>query len=390
MVQTFDIAVIGLGAMGSAALYQLARRGARVVGIDRHHPPHIHGSTHGETRITRRGIGEGEFYVPLAARSHEIWRQLEEETGKVLFHEVGSLIVSEHDDDVVRPGRTGFIRRSIAAAQRYGIAHEIIDAAEVRHRYPHMSPTDTEIGYFEPGGGYLVPETCVSAQLERAGQLGASILTGQQVVKIDAQSGSVVVHLADGNTIIATQAIVAAGPWAPGLLGAPFDRILKPTRQVMHWFALAADAPQSWTRGPVFMWPHGDSEDGFFYGFPSLDGRSFKTADEFYGDASDPDRIERSVPPSDSERMFRAHVQGRLKGVTPQVVNTATCIYTATADSIFLIDRHPAHDNILVVSPCSGHGFKHSAAIGESVAQWALEGKSSIDLSSFNLARLLT
>ena len=389
MVQTFDIAVIGLGAMGSAALYQLARRGCRVVGIDRHHPPHVHGSTHGETRITRRGIGEGEFYVPLAARSHEIWRQLEEETGKVLFHEVGSIIVSERDDDVVRPGRTGFIRRSIAAARRYGISHEILDAAEIRHRYPHMAPADSEIGYFEPGGGYLVPEACVATQLGRAEQLGATILTGQQVVKIDAQPRSVIIHLADGSTIAAAQSIVAAGPWAPGLLGAPFDRILKPTRQVMHWFALTADAPESWTRGPVFMWPHGDSEDGFFYGFPSLDGRSFKTADEFYGDASDPDRIERNVPGSDSERMFRDHVLGRLKGVTPRVVNTATCIYTATADSMFLIDRHPAHDNILVVSPCSGHGFKHSAAIGESVAQWALEGASSIDLSSFNLARLL-
>ena len=106
MNQAFDVAVIGLGAMGSAALYQLARRGARVVGMDRHHPPHSHGSTHGETRITRRGIGEGEAYVPLATRSHEIWRQLEAETGQALLHEVGSIVISEHDDNIARPGRT--------------------------------------------------------------------------------------------------------------------------------------------------------------------------------------------------------------------------------------------------------------------------------------------
>lgn len=389
MVQTCDIAVIGLGAMGSAALYQLARRGADVIGIDRYSPPHAYGSTHGETRITRRGIGEGEMYVPLAARSHEIWGELEAETGTTLFHEVGSLIVSEHDDAVVRPGRTGFIRRSIAAAQRFGIAHEILDAAEIRHRYPHLTPTDAEIGYFEPGGGFLVPEACVAAQIERAGALGVATLLGQQVVAIEANPGSVTVRMGDGSSVQAAQAIVSAGPWAPGLLGAPFDRLLKPTRQVMHWFALQAGASPAWANSPVFMWPHGQSEDGFFYGFPTLDGQSFKTADEFYGAASDPDRIDRTVPAEDSQRMFDTHIRGRFTGVTARAVKTATCIYTATPDSKFLIDRHPDHPNVLVVSPCSGHGFKHSAAIGESVAQWVLDGQSVIDLSSFNLARLL-
>lgn len=389
MTPTFDVAIIGLGAMGSAALYQLARRGAKVAGVDRFHPPHIHGSTHGQTRITRRGIGEGEVYVPLAARSHEIWRQLEAETGADLLHEVGSIIVSEHDDDVVRPGRTGFIRRSIAAARRYGIAHEILSADDIRRRYPHMTPTESEIGYYEPGGGYLIPENCVAAQLSRARTLGATTLLGTEVLKLDATPDGVTLHLSDGTKVLAAQAIVSAGPWAPGLLGAPFDTVLKPTRQVMQWFALTPEAPSSWTGSPVFMWPHGDSEDGFFYGFPSLDGRSIKTADEFYGAASDPDRIERQVSPADSQRMFDTHIKGRFSGVTTDVVNTATCIYTATADSMFLIDRHPDHDNVLVVSPCSGHGFKHSAAIGESVAQWVLDGQSLIDLSSFNLARLL-
>lgn len=389
MSATFDIAVIGLGAMGSAALYQLAQRGARVVGIDRFAPPHALGSTHGQTRITRRGIGEGEAYVPLAARSHEIWRQLESETGKDLFHEVGSIIVSERDDNVERPGRTGFIRRSIAAAERYGVPHEILDASEMRHRFPNLMPTDSEIGYFEPGGGYLVPELCVEAQLERARQLGASLQLGQKVTRIEPGPSDVTIHLADGSQIVAAEAIVSAGPWAPGLLGAPFDRILKPTRQVMHWFALEQDATPAWRHSPVFMWPHGDSEDGFFYGFPSLDGTSVKTADEFYGAASDPDNLDRHVPVSDSQRMFDAHLRGRLADVTARPVQTATCIYTATADSAFLIDRHPDHANLLVVSPCSGHGFKHSAAIGESAAQWVLDGRPAIDLSAFHLARLL-
>jgi sarcosine oxidase len=389
MNQAFDVAVIGLGAMGSAALYQLARRGARVVGVDRHHPPHSHGSTHGETRITRRGIGEGEAYVPLATRSHDIWRQLEAETGQALLHEVGSIVISEHDDNIARPGRTGFIRRSIAAAQRYGVPHEILDAGEIRRRFPNLAPQDSEIGYYEPGGGYVIPETCVAAQLTLAEALGATLQLGRIVTKIDAAPSGVSIHLDDGSTLLAGEAIVSAGPWAPGLLGAPFDRVLKPTRQVMHWFALAPDATPAWQHSPVFMWPHGESEDGFFYGFPSLDGLSVKTADEFYGAASDPDHIDRQVPESDSRRMFDAHLRGRLVDVTPRPVRTATCIYTATPDSMFLIDRHPEHGNILVVSPCSGHGFKHSAAIGESVAQWVLDGHPAIDLSSFALARLI-
>lgn len=228
MNQAFEVAVIGLGAVGSAALYQLARRGARVVGIDRHHPPHNHGSTHGETRITRRGIGEGEAYVPLATRSHEIWRQLEAETGQTLLHEVGSIVISEHDDTVARPGRTGFIRRSIAAAQRYGVPHEILDAGEIRRRFPNLAPQDSEIGYYEPGGGYLVPEKCVSAQLTRAGQLGATLQLGQTVTGFDATPSGVSLHLDDGSTLLAGDVIVSAGSWAPGLLGTPFDRCSNP------------------------------------------------------------------------------------------------------------------------------------------------------------------
>lgn len=389
MSEHFDVAVIGLGAVGSAALRHLARRGAKVIGVDRFAPPHVQGSTHGETRITRRAIGEGEAYVPLATRSHELWRELEEEAGTTLLHEIGSLIISERDDETERPGRTGFIRRTIAAAERYGIAHDLLDADEIRRRFLGFTPMDSEIGYYEPGGGYLLPERCVAANLETAARSGARMRLGTRVAALTAKPGGVTIQLGDGETIGAGQVVVSAGPWAPGLLGEPFTRLLKPTRQVMHWFALAPHAAPTWQAAPVFMWPHGDNEDGFFYGFPSIDGLTMKTADEFYGAASDPDSIERTVPETDSARMFASHLAGRVNGVTPQVVRTATCIYTATADSAFLIDRHPEHPNIIVASPCSGHGFKHSAAIGEALAQWACEESAAIDLSPFALARLL-
>ena len=386
--QSVDIAVIGLGAMGSASLYQLAKSGANVLGIDRFSPPHNQGSTHGETRITRRAIGEGEAYVPLAMRSHEIWRDIEAETGTALLHEIGSLLIGRPGDPATRPGRTAFLDRTIAAATRYGIAHELLTADEIARRHPNFTPQADEIGYFEPGGGYLRVEACVAANLELAQCHGAQTLLGTEVLALLADGGATRIVTTEGD-ILAGQVAVSAGPWAGRLLGEPFTSLLKPTRQVMHWFAIEPGHAQAWGQAPVFMWPHGDDEDGFFYGFPSLDGATMKTADEFYGAASEPDAIDRLGPDSDSARMHQAHLQDRLAGVRTTAVRTTTCIYTATADSAFLIDRHPDRDGVLIVSPCSGHGFKHSAAIGEAVAATLLGQPSSLDLTPFALARLL-
>lgn len=386
--QHFDFAIVGLGAMGSASLHRLAKSGAKVIGIDRFAPPHNQGSTYGETRITRRAIGEGEAYVPLAIRSHELWREIEAETGESLLHEIGSLIIARPDDPVERPGRTGFLDRTLAAARRFDIAHEVLSATELRRRYPNFTPDDDEVGYFEPGGGYLRVEACVAANLQLAERHGATALLGTEVLSIGQEDDSVRI-VTTRRDILAGQVAVSAGPWAGQLLGEPFAQILKPTRQVMHWFDIEPAALDDWERSPVFMWPHGNSEDGFFYGFSSLDGATMKTADEFYGAASDPNTLDRAVPASDSARMHRAHIAGRLAGVSAHAARTTTCIYTATADSAFVIDRHPDQPNVLVVSPCSGHGFKHSAAIGEAVAQMLTGANSTIDLTPFRLARLL-
>lgn len=387
-MQNFDVAVIGLGAMGSATLWHLAKAGVRVIGIDRHAPPHSHGSTHGETRITRCAIGEGEALVPLALRSHQLWRELEAETGADLLQQTGSLIIGRPDDKVHRPGRTGFLDRSIAAARRFNIAHEVLSAAEIGHRFPNFRPQDGEVGYFEPGGGYLRAEACVAANLQLAQRHGATIMVDTRVDTLAADSGGVTLGTAAG-TIRAGKVAVTAGAWAAALLGAPFTPLLQPTRQVMHWFEVEPDHIETWQRSPVFMWPHGTDQDGFFYGFPSLDGATMKTADEFYGAASDPDAIDRVVPGEDSARMYRSHLADRLVGVSARAAKTATCIYTATPDSGFVIDWHPRLANVLAVSPCSGHGFKHSAAIGEVVSATLMGQESTLDLSPFALARLL-
>ncbi|QFU17711.1 N-methyl-L-tryptophan oxidase [Microvirga thermotolerans] len=383
----YDVAVVGLGAMGAAALYQLAKLGAKAVGIDRHAPPHDQGSTHGETRITRQAIGEGVAYVPLALRSNEIWRELEAETGERLLSQIGCLIIGTMSPAASGPIRRSFLATTRQAAEDYGLAHEILSAEEIRKRFPQFMPLDGETGYFEPGGGYLDPERCVAAQLMRAKALGAGLRLGETVRSLAPAGGGVKIGT-DGGTVYASKVIVSAGPWAPSLLGPPFSELLTPSRQVMHWFPVDPDWGSRWADGPVFIWaPGGDPRD-FFYGFPSLPGSgTMKTAGEQYDEATAPETVQRKVAPAESQAMYEAHLAGRVRGIGRRAVRAVTCLYTVTPDSHFLIDRHPDDERIFVVSPCSGHGFKHSAAVGEAAAQMATEGRSRIDLSPFALSR---
>jgi len=385
--QSFDVAVVGLGAMGSAALYQLAKRGVRAIGIDRFAPPHDRGSTHGETRITRQAIGEGEVYVPLALRSNEIWKELEAETGERLLVQNGCLAVDSAAPASGGVIRAAFLERTRKAAMAYKIPHEILDAAEIRRRYPQFTAGEHEIAYFEPGGGYLDPERCVAVQIERARAMGAVTQLGTRVISVSPDGDGVRI-VTDRGELSAGQAIVSAGSWAPSLLGAPFEQLLSPSRQVMHWFAVEPDYAGHWSNSPVFIWCHGSSPNDFFYGFPSLSGsNAVKTAGEQYDVFVHPDEVERTVTPAESAAMREAHLAGRVQGLRPDAMRAVTCLYTVTPDSHFLIDRHPESERILVVSPCSGHGFKHSAAVGEVAAQQIVDGASSIDISTFALSR---
>lgn len=385
-----EVAVIGLGAMGSAALYQLAKRGVKAVGIDRFSPPHNQGSTHGETRITRQAIGEGEVYVPLALRSNEIWRALEAETGERLLTQNGCLIVDAVNADTHSVVRTAFLERTQKAAAAYNIPHEMLDAAEIRRRYPQFTPREDEIGYFEPGGGYLDPERCIATQLHLARTLGAETQLGTRVLSV-CPDGDGVRIVTDQGEILAAQAIVSVGAWASSLLGAPFTEVLAASRQVMHWFEVEPDFAQTWARSPVFIWCHGSSPNDFFYGFPSLSGsNAIKTAGEQYDRFIHPDEVVRDVTADESAAMRQDHLAGRVQGLRTHAVRAITCLYTVTPDSNFLIDHHPESERILVVSPCSGHGFKHSAAIGEIAAEYVVDGKSRIDISAFALTRFET
>lgn len=375
---TYDVVVVGLGAMGSAATYQLAKAGARVLGIDRLAPPHAYGSTHGDTRITRLAVGEGAEYVPLAMRSHELWREIEAHTGEELLTVTGGVVLA-------RPGTRGqhgpgdFLATTIATAQAHGLAHEVLDAAALAERLPPFSLTGEERGMYEPSAGFVRPERAVAAQLRLAREHGAEIATGERVVS--AARGRVTT---DTRAVSAEVIVLAAGPWLAELRP-ELVSTFSVTRQVLHWFDLAPGTYEAHRDLPVFIWITGDGPEEFVYGFPAIDGPDggLKVASEQFRDTTTPAACPRDVTPDESRQMHARYLAQRLPGLRPTTVKATVCLYTSTAGSRFVIDAHPGDDTVLIVSPCSGHGFKHSAAIGEAVAQRALTGVSAIDLRPF-------
>jgi sarcosine oxidase len=382
-----DVIVVGLGAVGSAAAWQLAKRGAKVLGLDRHSPPHAMGSSHGDTRITRLAIGEGAQYTPLAVRSHEIWHDIESRTGEDLLVETGMLVISSGQRRGQMHGAR-FFANTLEAARRYGIAHEELDADAIRKRFPCFKVRDGEAGYYEHQAGYLRPEACVSAQLRLAEERGAVLHRDERVTSVEARGDGVRVHTERGQ-YDAAHAIIAAGPWVRELVPAEVARHFTVTRQLLFWF----DAEPPVTRFtppefPVWIWELQDRHQAI-YGFPAIDGPhgGVKIATEQYAAATTPGEVDRHVQAEEASRMHAELVAPHLAGIASGCVKAVACLYTGTPDFHFVIDSHPAVPAALIASACSGHGFKHSAALGEAIAQRVLDGSSRLDLSAFRLDR---
>ena len=383
----FDVIVLGLGAAGSATLYQLAKRGARVLGIDQFAPPHKLGSTHGDRRVTRLAIGEGSHYTPLAVRSHQIWRELEVATGATLLSENGGLIMSSVHDERTFHG-AAFFSTTVEAARRHGIAHQLLDAGEIQRRFPQFAVDAHTRGYFEPSAGFVRPEECIRVQLAQASVHGAELHLDEPAQAIE-QSGDVVQVTTAKNRYSADRLVVAAGPWLPQL----FPELAKHFaiyRQVLFWFGVEAHyADFMPDKFPTFIWELPGMSGGI-YGFPAIDGPKggFKISTEQYSQTTSPQAVAREVPREEIRAMFQERVAPFVKGAEATCVKATTCLYTVTKDFGFVIDQHPRHERIIIASPCSGHGFKHSAALGEAIGDLAVGAPSRFDLSAFSLARL--
>jgi sarcosine oxidase len=383
-----DVIVVGLGAMGSAAAWQLARRGARVLGIDRHAPPHDRGSSHGLTRVTREAVGEGEAYAPLVRRSHAIWRELETalEGDPTLPFEgplmtrTGVLVIGPAGSD------TAFVARTRAVAQAFGVPHEALSAAELRRRWPQFHVDDGEAGCFEPGGGVVYPERCIAAQLALARRAGAQLLTDEPVQAVVREGGVWRVHTARG-THHAAQVLVTAGAWLPGLAaahGLTWARELRVLRQVLHWLKPepGREADFEVGRCPTFIATRGERYEDTFYGMPLVDGSGgVKVGTEQFEHDTTPETVVREVAEAETSALIERLVRPRLPGLSGVGLRASACLYTMAADGRFRIGE--SEPGLAWVSACSGHGFKHSAALGEALAERVLQDRSTIDLTQF-------
>ena len=383
----FDVIVLGLGAMGSASVYQLAKVGVKVLGVDQFRQPHGLGSSHGETRITRQAVGEGSAYVPLVLRSNEIWQELERVTDKSLYVPCGGIILSLDLGKAEHHGQTDFLKKTIDIAKAYDIKHDVLEAKDVEKRFPQFGLEGNELAYFEYGTGYLKPEACIEAQLGQAEKYGAILAFDEKVIDIKYHADFVEV-ITDKNSYEADQLVCAAGPWMSDFLPDEYKDLLKVYRQVLYWFEIDQNMKSDLESSPIFMWLYGDGAEDYFYGFPSSKNSNLvKVSTGKYFSTTNPTDIDRTVSPEEISDMYERSVAGRVKGVMPRCKKADVCMYTVTPDSGFIIDRVSTNDRVIAVSACSGHGFKHSAAIGETVSNMITNSTKENLLDSFSIQR---
>jgi sarcosine oxidase len=371
----FDAIVVGVGGMGAATLYELARRGLRVLGLEQFDLGHDRGSSHGITRVIRKAYYEHPSYVPLVRRAFEHWCDLEQLTGKHLLTECACLNVGSPDGELVQG-----VRRSAA---EHALAVEELDAAEIRRRYsPFHFPADFR-GIQEHEAGFLFVEECVTAYIGAARNLGTEIHSRETVLEWTAAADQVEVRTAAGR-YAAARLILTAGPWAAQLL-ADLGRPLRVMRQVMQWFGTRDDRLFHRDRFPIYL---AQVPEGYFYGLPVIDELGHKVA-RHYGapELTSPDEIDHQPKPVD-EVSVRQFLNRYLPDVDGPVRQAQVCTYTLTPDRHFILDLHPTHKNVAIAAGFSGHGFKFAPVVGEIMADLVVDGKTNLSIDMFRIGRL--
>ena len=354
--------------MGSATACHLARRGMRVLGLDRFTPPHAFGSSHGETRIIREAYFEHPVYVPMVQRAYELWRELEKESGAALLRETGGVMIGRPDSDLVKGARH--------SAELHGLRHEMLTAGEVRERFPALHAESDMVAVWEPRAGVLFAEACITAHLAQAQHYGAELRYEEPMLRWEPERDGIRVLTAQGE-YRAQQLIVTAGAWISVFFP---DLPLRVERQVLFWFEHASDSEMfTADRCPVHLWQF----DGrrFFYGFPDL-GNGIKVAFHHGGEITTADTVRRRVEAGEMQEI-RSALRRFVPAADGTPLASTVCLYTNTPDEHFLIDRHPQHPQVLIASACSGHGFKFCPVIGELLADLAQNNQPRFDLSLF-------
>lgn len=375
----FDVIVIGLGAMGSAAAETLARQGLDVLGIDRFGPGHTLGSSHGRSRALRLAAHEDPVYVPLLRRASQLWRELERRAREPLFTVTGAL-------DLGRNVGSDLIEGTLRAAREHGLMHEVLDRDEIQRRFPVFDVPNSYVGVWQPDAGFLRPEPVLRAYQRLAGEAGARLHFGERVVAIEPQADRVDV-LTDEGRYECGQVVVAAGPWVakliPDLMG-----VARVTRQVTGWFG-ARDA-NAFALGQLPVFAVDDGVMGAFYGIPAFEPGGVKIARHGHlGEIVDPDGLR--LPVNDRDVVIlRSFLARRLPHLDGEPLRTEGCVFTNLPDNHFLVDWLPHDSRILVASVCSGHGFKFASVMGEIIGEMLVTGQTQHNVSPFGFSRLQT
>ncbi|HUG14863.1 MAG TPA: N-methyl-L-tryptophan oxidase [Thermomicrobiales bacterium] len=370
---TYDAIVIGLGGMGSATVAHLAKRGYRALGLDANRRLHALGSSHGDGRIIREAYFEAPQYVPLVQRAYQLWRELEAESGRDLLTITGGLNFGTPDSE--------FVSGSIASAVEHGLPYELLDHRQVAERFPGFRLSDDLVAVYEPNAGILRPEACVDAHLDLAAKHGADLRFEQAARRWSADGDGVRVET-DAGTFAADCLIVTAGPWSGEVLRA-LDLPLEAWRIVNVHFASSTPEPFAVDRCPVYLFqvPEGD-----YYGFPYVPGQGVKIGRHDIGEVCTPATIRRDIDAAEIE-MLRAALDRYLPGASGPVIKTLTCMYTNTPDRHFILDTVAGQENVVYGCGFSGHGFKFASAIGETLAELAMEGSTRCDIGFLSAGR---
>lgn len=371
MAAIYDAIVLGLGGFGTAALNHLVRQGLKVLGIERFGLAHDRGSSHGETRIIRKAYFEHPDYVPLLVRAYELWRELEESTGRRLYTECGLILAGPSDGETI----TG----ALESARLHGVPVEAIPLEDARRRFPLFRFEESDAIVLEPQAGYLRVEDCVAAHIEQAIHRGASVLWNTPVRNWSVDGNTVRV-VTDEQTYSAARLVVTGGAWSGSLLDS-LSLPLTVLRKPLFWHVVHTLA---WRDAPAYFF---ERSTGCFYGFPSLDGRELKLAEHTGGEVvADPLTVDRGCHEADVAPVAE-FVSRTMNGVSSSPSRHAVCMYTMSPDRHFIVDRHPEFPQVVFGAGFSGHGFKFTPVLGAALAELAITGATSHPIRFLGLNR---
>ena len=376
MHKTFDIIVLGAGAHGSAALYQLSKTNKKICGIDRFTPPHNFGSSHGQTRIIRQAYHESPMYVPLVQEAYNLWYELEDATQEKLLLKTGGIMLGNANASVVTGAKL--------SAEMHGLDYEYLNAREIKQKFPALKPTNETVAVVEKDAGILFPEKCIAAHLEIAAKNGATLLLNEVVQSINQQKSFIEI-VTDKSTYQTEKLIVSAGAWLNDLMP-ELNLPLTIERQVLYWFKNEnASLQPNLLPGklPVYIWEY--EQGKMFYGFPDV-GDGIKIALHHAGEKIIPEDL-RNIVADNNEVEDIKQIASTYLEIEPRFNYADVCMYTNTPDEHFIIDFHPSNNNIIIASPCSGHGFKFASVIGKIVSDMATDQPTQFDLKPFHINR---